>query len=267
MPTDRFVRPSTLGLILGLGAILTLGACGRGAKVSVPIDGPPITLGTSPAIDVDNVHGSVRVIVDRSVRAPTVKATIKRSGRGGPSRAEAEQSTTVTAESSEQDGRPILRVASATTWEPRDAVAVALTIRLPDCGGVLVRNSGGSVALRGVGGAVQVENGHDGLPGGRIEVRTGAPLTDPVALVTTDGGIAYQVAPGSTGAFDLVSEDGVCRWIVEGASMTNFVAGTSRSSATINGGANPIVIRTGKGNVLVMVREGAEDVRAKRLSR
>ncbi len=251
-------------LWLGLASLALLCGCRLGSKVDVAVTGAAVEPGTPTAVDVNNWNGSVRVLTGSRYKQAEVRAKVRRTQSGSPGRRDIAKASSITAETTVSDGRAILVVRSTTTLADPQEGKAELTICLPACAGVLVRNAGGIVDLRGVGGAVTVENGFNGGPGGRVELRTDEPMTQPVALVTSDGPVHYQVGPSSTGRFDLQADDGMVEFLAKGGSVRTEVVDPDRWIGTLNDGENPVVLRSGRGTVGAMV---IPDARAYRPSR
>lgn len=262
MTTDRF-RAVAVGLIALLGAVCA-GGCHFGSWSKVAIDGPAVTAESHPAVDITNFNGSVIVVADPKLKQGWVKARVKRTNRKSPGRKDLREAVTITAQSEQQEGGLVLRVTAASTLDiPTDA-KVDLIVRMPVVAGVSVKNAGGSVAIRGVAGAVQVENGYGGGKGGRIEVRTGSTMTYPVSLTTTEGLVHYQVPPDSTARFDLSAGDGAAEIIAKGGVMTAGVPSVGKWTGVLNKGDNPVILRSDKGRVRVYVIDDAGTYRPDR---
>lgn len=243
--------------LLVLALTVALAGCRGASKLDVPIDGPAIEAGLNPAIDVRNFHGSVRILVDRRFSVPSVQATLKPAHPEAPRGDDLSAVCFIAAETVLQDGRAILRVLSETTLADPGHATADILVRVPDCGGVLVHNAGGLVELRGVAGAVTVENGTGNRSGGRVELRTGHPLNAPVRLSTTTGAVHLQVVPASRGKFDLTAAAGRAEFDVRGGEVATEVVLPDRIIATLNGGTNPVVLRSGSGPVRARIIENA----------
>ncbi len=249
-----------LGLLgIAVVGVVLLGGCGvlgRGARVDVPLAGLEVDPEYGPTIDVSNFRGSVRVIADERAKTPTVSARVRRLDRSLRLRdKELAQKATITADSGIEDGRRLLRVETAPTGE--DEVAVDLVVRIATTEGIRVRNAGGPVELVGIQGPVTVINGVGGAAGGDVTVRTGEAMTDHVNLVTTDGTVLYQVGPGSSGAFYLETDSGKAEFYAKIGKVTEARPSVSTYRAVLNSGDNPISLRSGDGNVRVVVLQNA----------
>jgi hypothetical protein len=261
-----------LGRMMGVGAVVA-GAVWCGGSMSGCTFRRPVEVSAgltsedwSPqtAVDVRNFHGSVTVVVDPTLErgeptavahaAPPVSAMAD---------SKATESVTVTADLVKQEGGRVLKVRTGTTWKDERDVWVDVTVRVPSCAGATVWNRGGPVEIVGVCGAVQVDNGPLAGSGGRIELRTAQAMTEPVTLVTSEGSITYQVGPNSTGMFTLESGSGRTEFLSYAARPENMMTDGRSTTAYLNGGRNPIVLRSDKGSVRAMVMEEPQAYRDK----
>ena len=92
---------------------------------------------------------------------------------------------------------------------------------------------------------------------GEIRVRTPWPMTQPCAMVTAQASISWCTRGESTGEFDCETVGGniisYCRygrWI-----MTDKDNDTNSLHATLNGGTNPIIMRTVDGDIRITIVE------------
>jgi hypothetical protein len=209
-------------------------------------------------LDIENFNGSVWLRVDPTLSEPVVSTSVyttnSLTSKEGESAAGA---TTTTSRSEDQGGRAVLHVKSETTWGDPRQVWVDIDISTPRCDGLRIFNRGGKVDISGVSGAVLVDNGDFGDEPGPIELRTGKPMTEPVALVTTSGSVFYQIPAGSTGRFDLQSGDREPELDCAIQRMADVHADSKSITAMVGAGENPVQIRSGNGRVRVFVMEHA----------
>lgn len=196
-----------------------------------------------PALDVQNFRGVVHVRVESGATQASVTARAINSNQfpGTPD--------WVAADFVQDQGRPVLRVLAVPS--SGSSSPVYLSITLPGCAGVRVRNAGGEVVLTGVGGAIQVENGGPDAPGGLIRVTTKQNLVDHLALETTSGDISLAMGAHSSGTLTAQAPAGV--------TFTSALAGASnvqhqgwRWSGVLNQGSRPMSIKTGAGKVTIV---------------
>jgi len=232
--------------------------CAARQSLRIPIVSADRLLGTVPAVHVENWAGNVRVNVDETLTEPRVDATLHGVPGSVVSQSEGVRPVLwIGAEVIEQDGHSILRILSQKEPGADRHAATDLVIALPRCQGTLIRNGGGDVTLVGVSGAVQVENGLESGRGGRIELRTDAPIAEPILLANATGDIHFQVSPAAAGQIDAGTSDGRVRLVVRAGSIRNVIHDPSHWSGTLNGGTNPVTLRTRSGNIRLVVMPGA----------
>ena len=253
---------STLQLA-SLALLVTLVGCKGVSRRTIEITGAEATPGEVVAVDVTNFNGRVRIIADDTRDEPQVRATTR--AKKGLFRRFATQeqlkAVWIGAELVEQEGGTVLRVLARPDTEVpgSEKVRVHLTVTVPACNGVLVRNSGGRVDLRQVDGAIQVENGFAGTKGGRIDVRTGMVLDAPIALTTTEGNVYLQTGADSTGEVDITSEDGTATVRAYVGTLDDVLVTGRQWRGVLNGGSNPVMLKTGKGAARLLVMSNADE--------
>ncbi len=231
-----------------------LSSCGTVSKIDTAEQQIRIEQGTPVAIDIENFNGNVRVVVDPTLTA--VKPVIKKRVSWHVDqfiREDAQDAITVRSRTVEQDGRSVVTIRTSTKWIEPEKTWVNLTLFVPRCDGVRVWNRGGKVTLEGVSGAIQVENFEYAGNGAPIEVRTAQDIVDPVMLVTDSGTVAYQVGPGSTGQFTLDSADDREEFDCNVVHPQELHSDGKVTTASLNSGDNQVLLRSGKGMVLVLV--------------
>lgn len=254
-----FLRPRAFVLPLAVAALAVGGCTGTPEWRSVELkdaSGGPLT-GT-PSIEVENARGVVTVTIDPKIKTPEVRGYIyPQPEMTKPMREEAANDSSFNVQVVEANGRPLVKVHGAPPPNADESAAVEITVRLPACWGVTVRNAGGAVRLAGVAGPITVENGAGSGVGGMVIVRTGQTMTDAVTLTTTSGDIYYQIPPTSTGRMDLKSLKGPATLRAEGGRLTQVLPTYSWYQGVLNGGENPVTLRSGKGMVRVTVLDNA----------
>ncbi|TVQ59989.1 MAG: hypothetical protein EA379_09345 [Phycisphaerales bacterium] len=255
MPHARTRRTLAGTLALAVFALAPLWGCATERAERIRIDPPMIADArvAGPAIDVENFRGDVIVRIDPRVREIDVRHTLRIDGdveREDREMILAHESVTV--ETDEAHDLPIVRVRSTTVRPSVEGHRVDVRITAPAAGGVRVRVGEGRIILIGVAGAIHAE-----LDEGPIEVRTATPIADPVALTTGKGNIRLQIARGSTGLLDVDAGEG--RAVLENASPYDRIerheVRGSRYTCVLNGGENPVMLRTGDGVAAINVLE------------
>jgi len=265
VPNKFRLRPLSLAACLGLGA---LAGChqpdiarehlfrpDRWAPVSW--DGGELRAGTPLAFDVRNDRGSVWIEVDEKLEAPVVVARVSWDGKERTKTwpGDTAGAAVYAARDTTQAAGDVVRISSTLNEGAPESAFVDVRVRTPRCDGVTVLNDGGPIVLVGVGGAITARNGEQG---GRIEVRTSRPLTDPVALVTARGKVSAVIGPGGSGLIELDSESGSAEFESEFGSVTEVRPSLGRFRGVWNSGANPVIARSGDGDVHVQVQRNAE---------
>ncbi len=260
-----------LSLVLMLVlALVAAGGCARPryrVKERVAISGPEIVRGTDASVDVENWNGSVKVLVRPNFKRASVTAKLRRTGSDSPPRKQLRGLSTVTAESVVEGGQPVLRVRSTSTIEDPAEAEANLIICLPECSGARVRNAGGTVDLRHIDGPINVENGSGTRPGGRVEVRTGYPVHDPIHIMTSKGIVLLQISPESQGQIEMTAENGQAAIYAEGGKVASNTATYDRWSGTLNDGSNPIVLHSRNGTVWTRIVHNAAEYKPPRWPR
>lgn len=203
------------------------------------------------AVDVETFNGDVRVIADPRADATTV--SVRREGthgfmRLGESKVSLEH-IAATAQLVPGSLGPTLQV-RVTTSDPEPFFQRAhIEIVAPFVEGVRIRTQKAFVLVQGVEGTIDIESS-----GGDVRLMTDQPLGEDVVIVNREGAIDFRVNKASTGAFDLETVGGMVRVrATEGGWSWNAAAGTRKLVASLNDGANPIVLRTVDGDIRVAI--------------
>lgn len=232
-------------LALGVG----LGSCSGTPPVGyVPVTGEGASLSDFPlAIDVQNHRGSVLIRVDPDVHQPTVIAVAE--GVSGM----ATHAEWAAASLALDEGRPVLRVLSMPGAEGGADTPVEIRITVPSCGGVRVVNNDGPVMLKGVGGAIEVQNSLSARGGDAIVLETTRGLTDPVLLVADMGNVRVNVGPASQCSLIASAPEGTV--IVDGGNAAVWNAKYEKRvwTGTVNAGTSEFRITANSGDVMFRI--------------
>jgi hypothetical protein len=236
-------------------AVLASGGCATRRATDEPIylhpEGPV-------AIEVDSFSGNV--VVDANPGHESITVTVRREATQGYLRErEAEASLDeiqYTAELMPGDSGQRL-VIRTWTYHPEPYFQRAdLRIEAPAVDGLTVRAGPGRVDARGIEGPVNIA-----AVAGNVRVMTNLPMLEPVTIANRDGDIDYRVRGESRGAFDCETSKGrVDHRVRFGRFVINGERRDNRLAATLNGGTNPIVLRTGEGDIRVAVVHNPEEV-------
>lgn len=203
-------------------------------------------------VDVESVNGDVIIVADpryKNTRVTMLPQAVNGYERGDEAKAAV---TRVTAQVDKVPGDlgPRIEVRTSTTDPEPYYIRAHVTIEAPSIEGVRVRTSRGNVMLKNVAGAIDVST-----TGGNVRLMTPQPLVKPVTIVNKDGDIDYRVRGESTGYFDMATVGGIIklrcrygRWIAVDPGNTQ-----DRMVASLNGGENPVVLRTVDGDIRVAV--------------
>lgn len=233
--------------------------------IPVEITGPAPKTGAPTAVDIRNHRGAVVFEVDRNIDAPEIRAQLIRpKNADGDSLPDTDAPGTVTAqfENAADAGIPAnastLRISTHLDDTYPDGTGITLRVRVPRCDGVNIINDGGPIIILGTDGAVTAQNGINSGDGGRIEFRTSYPLRDPVALVTIRGRITAVIDPEGAARVELDTEEGQAFFGSAYGRMTEVRPGERSYHGTWNGGVNPFIARSARGDVTVFVKPAAE---------
>lgn len=206
--------------------------------------------GTPLAVDVESFGGDVIVEADPRLTAATV-AVVREATHGYGRTGEAKDSLRQIGYAAEMvpgDLGPVLRVRTWTAHAEPHYQRAHVRIDLPHADGVRVRTRRGEIRLVDVEGALELETSE-----GDVRVMTHLALTRPVTILDSDGSIDYRVRGESTGAFDCEALRGS---VDHRALHGRFVVHTTDEDslrATLNGGTNPVVLRTADGQIRIAV--------------
>lgn len=204
-------------------------------------------------IDIENYRGSVEVEIVNGLTKPTLQAWVMDESKGFMRLTDdALVKSWYAADVASVQGRPVLRILTKRNSETKPT-SVRLVVQTPTCDGIRVRNSGGSVALKGVSGEISVENGYKGGEGGDISISTTHRIAEAMNLRTTKGGISVLVPANSQGKLDIVTPKGVPEVNVRADGLDAVKKTLTAFAATLNGGAKPWSMLTAEGNIRLEV--------------
>lgn len=195
------------------------------------------------AVDVQNARGTVSVWVEPG--KPIAVWAADRGGKGMNHRPD-----WIAASLTEDNGKPVLRVLNdSQEGEPTETT---IRIRVPSCAGIRVRNSGGLIDVKGVTGAIDLQNTMPPGSGMAIRAYAGGPITAPVTARTNNGSIDVRLPTGSTGAVRVHAVNGTP--IVDGGYLVLTSVKMTRTdiTCTVEGGENPIDLSTEDGTASLL---------------
>ena len=261
-----------LGLVLGLALAGSLVGCsphrtpednlyatGRGVSDlfsfrSFAAD-EPVELATSGplAVDIDNFAGEVVVRADRKVDKTFVE--VRRVSTHGLGRLDESQDAlddaawTASLEPREGGGQTLV-VRTDTPNAEKHFHHMEILVVTPSLDTVKVRTPKGDVTVIENQGAVDIETTK-----GDVRMMTPWPMINPVTIVTSNGSIDYRVRGESKGLFDCETHGGEVRQRCEFGKWLALDRENDhdRFLATLNGGTNPVVLRTSNDDIRVSV--------------
>ncbi len=226
----------------------------------VPIVGDPITVGRLNAIVIDNPNGKVKVYAkpaheeahiyfrvhkERQLRWRAARMGLDFDPTG-------EYFTAVHTNTGEL---------STLTISPTDLTVegyrppVDLTVYIPQCDGIEVRNAGGKVIIVGVTGVINVESGTNIRKGGPIEIRTDLSQLETIHATTNNGHVTLVTGPESAGTIELIAPRGKTSFNSRYGIVNHSMPAKGHWTGIWNDGTNEIRLRTEDGDATVMVVE------------
>jgi hypothetical protein len=237
---------------LMLGSITDIGRSAQGHRwerdrvIEVATSGPVV-------VDVDAFAGNVTVVGDARVKETRIwveRAAVHGFGRFAEA-GDALRSIdyTVSLERG-PSGEEIVVVRSETESAETRMVRSNIRVTTPELDSVQIRTTRGDVVVLNNRGPVDIVTSH-----GDVRVATPWPMREPIRIMNTDGSVEYRVRAESAGLYDLAAVGGRVRqrsdhgrWMKVG-----LESGVDRMLATLDGGDNPVVIRTSDGDISVAV--------------
>ena len=150
---------------------------------------------------------------------------------------------------------PVLQVRTWSDGPEPHFQRAHLTINVPGAENVRVQTTRGRVYAIDIQGAVDIST-----TGGDVRVMTNWAMRDAVTITNEDGDIDYRVRGDSTGDFVAETADGQVRSRVRRGVFDITEQRGHRMIATLNGGGNPIHLKTVEGDVRVAVVHNPTEV-------
>jgi hypothetical protein len=235
-------------IVLG-ACVAVLGLCGctlPSMAPEVPVTGDSTAPGARYALDISNHRGNIAVLVEEGLERPVVTAHPWGGGRAPAS------VKWVAAQVDRGEVHSVLRVLSVPP-EGEGDVAVDLSIRVPGCAGVRVRNGGGEVRVVGARGAVDVQNGGVDTIGGPVSVSFAERLDAPVLVKTSKGHVSVEAGSGSKADLTLRCT-GQASVIVPAEAMSDVRTAKGEWRGRLNGGGFEVVLVSDDGDAVLRMR-------------
>lgn len=227
---------------------------------TVPIQGDPVTLGRLNAVVIDNPYGEVRVVAKPANEQAQVTFFVQQERRlrwraarmGFDFDPVGEYFTATHTHNGEL---------STLTIAPTDLTVegyrppINLTVAIPQCDGIVVRNAGGKVVIVGVQGAIRVESGDSVVAGGPIEIRTDKEQLEEIYALSNGGNVTLVTGPASAGTVELVAPRGKTSFNSRHGVVDHSMPKVGHWTGIWNDGTNKIYLESRDGDAAVKVVE------------
>jgi hypothetical protein len=227
---------------------------------SVPVQGPPVTVGRITAVDVENPWGDV--IIDARPRNEESFISFKvdqerrlrwRAARQGFEFDPTGEYFTAVHETNGEVGTVVVRPTDLTVEGFRPPIDIIVYV--PRADGVRVRNAGGKITVIGATGVIDAESGSAEHEGGDVEIRTDGPIHEPIIASSTHGDVNLVVGKDSSGTVELIAPRGRTTFDGRYGVVEHSRPKRGHWTGVWNDGINPITLRSDDGNAVVMIVE------------
>jgi hypothetical protein len=132
---------------------------------------------------------------------------------------------------------------------------IDLTVEIPQCDGIEVRNAGGKVVIVGVEGAINVVSGDADVAGGPIEIRTDKHQVEEIYAMSNGGHVTLVTGPDSAGTVELVAPRGKTSFNSKYGVIDHSMPSLGHWTGIWNDGINRIYLESQDGDASVIVVE------------
>lgn len=225
---------------------------------TIPIEGDPVIIGRLNAVVIDNPYGNVRVVAKPANEQAQVTFRVQQENR-----------LRWRAARMGFDFDPVGAYFTAThthngelstlTVVPTDLAVegyrppINLTVAIPQCDGIEVRNAGGKVILIGIEGAIRVESGDSVAAGGAIEIRTDKEQVEEIYAISNGGNVTLVTGPASAGTVELVAPRGKTSFNSRYGIVNHSMPRVGYWTGVWNDGTNKIYLESQDGDAKIMV--------------
>lgn len=227
---------------------------------TVPIEGDPVIIGRLNAVVVDNPYGDVRVEAKPAHEQAHITFRVQkenllrwRAARMGLDFDPVGEYFTAT--HTHNGELSTLTVAPTNLTVEGYRPPINLTVRIPQCDGIEVRNAGGKVIIVGIEGAIRVESGDNEIPGGPVEIRTDKEQLEEIYAVSNGGHVTLVTGPHSAGTVELVAPRGKTSFNSRYGIVNHSMPSKGHWTGIWNEGTNSIYLESLDGDASVMVVE------------
>jgi hypothetical protein len=205
------------------------------------------------AIDIDNFAGDIVVRADRKVERTFVevrRVSTHGFGRWNESREALDDAQWTATLEPRVGGGETLIIRTDTPNPEEHFHHMEILVVAPALDTVKIRTTNGDVTIIENQGSVDVETTR-----GDVRMMTPWPMTGPMTIITSEGAIDYRVRGESKGVFDCETHGGRVNQRCEYGSWLALDSKNDhdRFYAVLNGGTNPVVLRTSDENIRVAV--------------
>ncbi len=226
----------------------------------VPIEGDPITVGRLNAIIIDNPYGKVKVYAKPAHEEAHIYFRVdqERRLRWRSARMGLDFDPTGDYFTAKHINTGEL---STLVIEPTDLTIegfrppVDLTIYIPQCDGIEIRNAGGKVVIVGVTGVINVESGTNIKKGGPIEIRTDLSQLESIHATSNHGHVTLVTGPDSAGTIELIAPRGKTSFNSRYGIVNHSMPSKGHWTGIWNDGTNAIRLNADDGDATIMVVE------------
>jgi len=227
---------------------------------TVPIQGDAVTIGRLNAVVVENPYGKVKVIAKPSHEQAQVTFRVQQERRlrwraarqGFEFDPVGEYFKAIHSHNGELSTLSVIPTdLSVEGYRP----PIDLTVEIPQCDGIEVRNAGGKVVIVGVEGAIRVVSGDDEIAGGPIEIRTDKEQVEEIYAMSNGGHVTLVTGPESAGTFELVAPRGKTSFSSKYGVVDHSLPKLGHWTGIWNNGTNSIYLESQDGDASVIVVE------------
>ena len=225
---------------------------------TVPIDGDPVIIGRLNAVVIDNPYGKVKVYAKPAHEQAHITFKVQQETRlrwraarqgfefdpGGED---------FTAAHTHNGELSTLTVSPTNLSVEGYRPPIDLTVNIPQCDGIVVRNAGGKVIIVGVEGAIHVESGDSVVAGGPIEIRTDKEQLEEIYAASNGGHVTLVTGPESAGTVELVAPRGKTSFSSRYGIIDNSMPSKGHWTGIWNNGTNSIYLESQDGDASVVV--------------
>lgn len=225
---------------------------------TVPIDGDPVIIGRLNAVVIDNPYGKVKVYAKPAHEQAHITFKVQqetrlrwRAARQGFEFDPVGEYFTAT---HTHNGELSTLTVSPTNLSVEGyRPPIDLTVNIPQCDGIEVRNAGGKVIIVGVEGAIHVESGDSVVAGGPVEIRTDKDQHEEIYAVSNGGHVTLVTGPQSAGTVELVAPRGKTSFSSRYGIIDNSMPSKGHWTGIWNNGTNSIYLESQDGDASVVV--------------